>query len=62
MKKSQGVWVGFCFVLRPDITAGAQAGFKLGTLLPWLLKAYDYMVPATTQIVGAWVEESDIEV
>lgn len=50
----------FCF--ETECHCGAEAGFKLGTVLPWLLKAYDCRVPATTPVVGAWVEKSDTEV
>lgn len=53
---------GFLFCFETQCHCGTQAGFKLGTLLPWLLKAYDCRVPATTPIVGAWVEKSDTEV
>lgn len=60
MKKSQGVLMGFLFCF--GCHHGAQAGFKLATLLPWLLEAHDYRLPATTPIMGAWVEENDTEV
>ena len=53
---------GFLFCFETGYHCGAQAGFKLGALLPWLLKAYDFRVPAITPIVGARVEKSDTAV